>query len=317
MGIFTKYQNLSCEKSLTQQFNALNQEMDLLRMQLEKVNQLLNDTITEKCKHELVYHQQIQNTQNKTTQSSQQQQMNDTSTLFRASLINPVSQTSNESKSNSSVWKFSSPNVLTKQALNQSNSQFSSTDNLLNQSGGSRPNNTKNNYQPHHHHYYLNTKNAKLAENNVISKSIDSIYSPASSTGSSNKMNTSQNGFSAFNSINGKKLTIQSQNQDSSDEHNKSDSFQPVNFTNSIPRQLNISIQQPNHNTAFVPTKSSNFKRDVIAEKKRSSIGKYPHNYFVSLFFFLILIFSLLRVVNKLKIERTINLKILSKKIHC
>lgn len=282
MGIFSKYQNLSCEKSLTQQFNALNQEMDLLKMQLSKVNQLLNDTITDKCKHELVYHQQMQNAHNK-TQSSQQ--LNDTSTLFRASLINPVNQSS-ESKSNSSVWKFSSPNVLTKQTMNQSNSQFSSTDNLLNQSGGSRPNNTKSNYQPHHHHYYLNTKNSKLVENNVISKSIDSIYSPASSTGSSNKMNTSQNGFSAFNSINGKKLTIHSQHQDSSDEHNKSDSFQPVNFTNSRPRQLNINIQQPNHNTAFVPAKNSNFKRDIIAEKKRSSIGKYPQNYYVSFFSF-------------------------------
>ncbi|CAF0760532.1 unnamed protein product [Brachionus calyciflorus] len=274
IGIFSKYQNLSCEKSLTQQFNALNQEMDLLKMQLSKVNQLLNDTITDKCKHELVYHQQIQNAQNKSQNET-------TSNLFRASLVNP----SIDSKSNSSsIWKFSSPNILTKQNTSQSqNSQFSSTDNLLNQSSNKSYTTqcTKTtSYQAHHHQYYLNNK---LNDNNIISKSIDSVYSPASSTGSSNKMNSSvnTNNYSAFNSINGKKLTIQSQqhNQDSSDEHNKSDSFQPVNFTNSRPRQLNITIQQPNHNAAFVPAKNQNFKRDIIAEKKRSSIGKFPQNY--------------------------------------
>ena len=47
MKIFSKYKNLSSEKTLIQQFNALNQEMDLLKLQLTKINQLLNDTIAE------------------------------------------------------------------------------------------------------------------------------------------------------------------------------------------------------------------------------------------------------------------------------
>ena len=58
MKIFSKYKNLSSEKTLVQQFNALNQEMDLLKLQLTKINQLLNDTIAEKCKQELKHHQQ-------------------------------------------------------------------------------------------------------------------------------------------------------------------------------------------------------------------------------------------------------------------
>jgi hypothetical protein len=69
MRIFSKYQNLSNEKTLIQQFNALNQEMDLLQLQLSKVNQLLNDTIAEKCKQELIYQQQ-------NYQQIQQQQKN-------------------------------------------------------------------------------------------------------------------------------------------------------------------------------------------------------------------------------------------------
>ena len=55
MRVFTKYESLSNEKSLIQQFNALTQEMDQLKLQLNKVNQLLNDTISEKCKQELMH----------------------------------------------------------------------------------------------------------------------------------------------------------------------------------------------------------------------------------------------------------------------
>lgn len=110
MRIFSKYKNLSNEKFLIQQFNALNQEMDLLQSHLAKVNQLLNDTIVEKCKHELMHEQhQIQQqvttsahrnvpTSNNTSNSSngtamQQQQQPQTpeienkSSLFRASLV--------------------------------------------------------------------------------------------------------------------------------------------------------------------------------------------------------------------------------------
>lgn len=266
MSIFSRYQNLSSEKSLTQQFNALNQEMDLLKMQLSKVNQLLNDTITDKCKHELVYHQQVQNTLNK-SQSSQPS--GDTSNLFRASLI-PIS---SESKS-----KFGSPSLANKQVINHANNQFNSSENLLNHSG-SKQNLSKSIYQAHHHQYLLNS--SKINDNKIMSKSIDSVCSPASSSESSIKANSSSNNvFSAFNSINGKKLTIH--HQDSGDEHNKSDTFHPVNFTNSRPRQLHINVQQPNQNASFLPAKSQNSRREIISEKKRSSIGKFPQNYYVS-----------------------------------
>ena len=274
MRLFSKYQNLSTEKSLTQQFNALSQEMDLLKMQLSKINQLLNDTITDKCKHELIYHQQIQNSLNR-SQSSQLSE--DTSNLFRASLV-PVS---SDSKTNISIKKFSSPSIANRQVLNQSNNQFNSSENLLNQSG-SRQNYSKNIYQAHHHHYLLNSN--KMNDNKLMSKSIDSVCSPTSSSEGSNKANSSSNNvFSAFNSINGKKLTINHQN--SIDEYNKSDSFQPVNFTNSRPRQLHINVQQPSQNANFFPSKSQNFRREIISEKKRSSIGKFPQNYYVSLNF--------------------------------
>jgi hypothetical protein len=53
LRIFSQHTNLSNEKALIQQFNALNHELDLLKIQLNKVNQLLNDTIVEKCKQEL------------------------------------------------------------------------------------------------------------------------------------------------------------------------------------------------------------------------------------------------------------------------
>lgn len=297
MRIFSKFQNLSNEKSLIQQFNALNQEMDLLKLQLGKVNQLLNDTISDKCKHELIYQQQHQSNQNK-SQSS----VNESSSLFRASLV-PVgnltnSFTINDTKS-SSIWKLNSPSLSQhSKPNNQSNSHFSSTDNLLGQSNNyqSRPNLTqaKSTYHAHHHQYYLNSNsssNTKLNEANFISKSIDSIYSPGSSTTSSNKLNANassinnSNGFSAFNSINTSSNNLNQTKKtalvDMNDDCNRQDSFQPVNFT-SRPKQLNSSSQQQ-ASTTYVPARGQHFKRDFIAEKKRSSIGKCPQNYYVTI----------------------------------
>jgi len=55
LRIFSQHSNLSNEQALIQQFNALKNEVELLKMQLCKVNQLLNDTISEKCKNELSF----------------------------------------------------------------------------------------------------------------------------------------------------------------------------------------------------------------------------------------------------------------------
>ena len=86
----------------------------------------------------------------------------------------------------------------------------------------------------------------------------------------------------AFNPTN-KKTALLDLNDDKNSDLQVS--FQPLNFTNTRPKQLNgvqqpstiqINHQQQNGGNTFV-TKASNFKRDIIAEKKRSSIGKYPN----------------------------------------
>lgn len=272
MRIYAKFKNQVTEKILVQQLNALNQEMDLLQIQLNKVNQLLNDTIAEKCKHELFYAQQKQQVLRNTNNGVN----SDSNTLFRASLI-PVgggaNKSSNQIMSNSferdsklpppavnssSIWKGqqaqNSP-LNTFKKLNGPN--FGSIDNLSNDSFG-----THINYQPammnkqyqqayhNQHHFqqqqqqqqssqpYMNMNTSGKLDN-VMSKSIESIYSPTKSKSG------------AF------KPTL----LDANDEYQSS--FQPVNFTNNRPKQ----VQQTKVN---VP----NFKRDVIAEKKRSSIGK-------------------------------------------
>ena len=342
MRIFSKYQNLSNEKTLIQQFNALNQEMDLLQLQLSKVNQLLNDTIAEKCKQELIYQQQQQQTlqnhhhqqqlqQHNPQKSIYQQQPNrnpnvktDSSSLFRASLV-PVgmnSVTNGESKSVPSIWKTNSP-MFTHKKLNtntQSN-HFNSNENLNNHdskdfgnnivngsnsyksSNGelNQEQNKQNSFHQHHHYYYVNNNNgnnlqtsnshtnsgslnSKL-ETNSMSKSIDSIYSPPAScsTVGSNGKGMIGNGSGAFN-----QPIKKMQHPDTNEDSQASSSFQPINFTNNRPKQITVihqpaqpqSFHQPNsfqQTQTFVP-KASNFKRDIIAEKKRSSIGKYPQN---------------------------------------
>jgi hypothetical protein len=103
-----------------------------------------------------------------------------------------------------------------------------------------------NHHQPQHnlqqkqaHSQAYMTMNGSGRLDSCMSKSIESIYSPTKSKSG------------AF------KPTL----LDANDEYQSS--FQPVNFTNNRPKQ----VQQTKCN---VP----NFKRDVIAEKKRSSIGK-------------------------------------------
>lgn len=70
MRVFSRYKNLSNEKFLIQQFNTLNQEMELLQSHISKANQLLNDTIAEKCKHELIHEQQQQQQQNRVSSTT-------------------------------------------------------------------------------------------------------------------------------------------------------------------------------------------------------------------------------------------------------
>ena len=197
MKIFSKYKNLSNDKTLIQQYNALNQEMDLLKLQLTKINQLLNDTIAEKCKQELKHHQKINNPKP------------NVESLFRADLVPTGMTTSNlgESlKSPSSVWKMSTPpNKQTSSSIenltknNQVNySQLTPKSNQANKS-----------YNPNHHYYCLNndtsyvkptmiTTNLKMDNN--ISKSIDSIYTPPSSL-NSNSTSTNNNPKNPTNNL--------------------------------------------------------------------------------------------------------------------
>jgi hypothetical protein len=196
----------------------------------------------------------------------------------------------------------------------------------------------------------MSNGNKKLMENNLISKSIESVYSPMTASkfsgqnGNNNNNNNNQNGSGAFNAV--KKPSNDSNSNGSGNGGNINNvggtstpqdntdkeiqiMFQPVNFTNSRPKQftpmsqqqqqhqqpgqyleqmqhhMHLQIQQQmmqqqqqlmqqqmqqqlqqqqqqqqytNPNSAFTMKNPSNFKRDIIAEKKRSSIGKYPHN---------------------------------------
>ena len=332
MRIFTKYKNLSNEKTLIQQFNALNQEMDLLQIQLSKVNQLLNDTIVEKCKQELIYEQQKQHATQKAAFQNQHpppvksrnievstssSSKNDANSLFRASLV-PVGGNLNgnpligvDSKSASSIWKTNSPSSVHKKLI-QSSAHFSSIDNLANDYNHEKQQHqptlshqqsqqdlkTTSSFQPNQQYQYylnqnqntdsdLNSYNSKLDNN--MSKSIDSIYSPP--TTNSTKSNT-LNSNGAFNPAKKSSNPLEII-------EDQPTSFQPVNFTNNRPKQLNIiqqqsqqsiqqlqalnqQIQQQQQQQSSFIAKGSNFKRDIIAEKKRSSIGKYQQTYTVS-----------------------------------
>ena len=202
MKIFSKYKNLSSEKTLVQQFNALNQEMDLLKLQLTKINQLLNDTIAEKCKQELKHHQQQLEFKSK-------KDKNNAESIFRADLV-PIGNVMTSSnmreneqlKSPSTLWKL---NTSSKQSSNsnenltniQKNTSIHNYSQLL--TPKSNPLNKSNNFNPNHHYYCLNNDsyaakpitNLKMDSN--ISKSIDSIYTPPSSLNSNNNNNSNSN----------------------------------------------------------------------------------------------------------------------------
>ncbi len=77
LRIFSQHTNLSNEKALLQQFNALNHELELLTIQLNKVNQLLNDTISEKCKQEINF---------QTIEAQQQQQQHQQEPILNTNL---------------------------------------------------------------------------------------------------------------------------------------------------------------------------------------------------------------------------------------
>lgn len=120
MRIFAKYKNLSNEKFLIQQFNALNQEMDLLQTHIAKVSQLLNDTIADKCKHELIHEQQHSRGAERATSNSTAEVM-EKSSLFRASLVpvgnlpvntTPLSHISSDSPTTTNSNSTSSSHLL-------------------------------------------------------------------------------------------------------------------------------------------------------------------------------------------------------------
>jgi hypothetical protein len=175
MKIFSKYKHLTSEKTLISQFNALTQEMDILKLQLTKINQLLNDTIAEKCKHELKHTQELVKVNKK---------KKDSETLFRADLV-PIGNVVNEVviTTPKTVWKFNTDKHNSNSVENlvdkkQNYCQLSTPkSNNLNRSG--------NNFNPNHHYYCLDNNdsfakpNLKLDSN--ISKSINSIYTPPSS----------------------------------------------------------------------------------------------------------------------------------------
>jgi hypothetical protein len=120
--IFSIYKNLSSEKTLIQQFNALNQEMDLLKLQLTKINQLLNDTIAEKCKQELKHHQQQMEIKNKKGK-------NHAESLFRADLV-PIGNVMTSSNTRENEQLSSSSNLWKLNTNNKQNSN--SNENLTN-----------------------------------------------------------------------------------------------------------------------------------------------------------------------------------------
>lgn len=196
MKIFSKYKNLSSEKTLIQQYNALNQEMDLLKLQLTKINQLLNDTIAEKCKKEIKHHQQLSTNQKPNAES-----------LFRADLVPTGMTSSNLSeclKSPSSVWKMNTPpppapNKQTSGSIENVN-KISNSTNYSQMTPKSNQANNKS-YNPNHHYYCLNNETSFVRPNTIttnlkmdnnMSKSIDSIYTPPSSL-NSNSNNTANN----------------------------------------------------------------------------------------------------------------------------
>jgi hypothetical protein len=316
MRIFSRYKNLSNERTLVHQLNALNQEMDLLQMQLNKVNQLLNDTIAEKCKQELI-HSNSSNSNKSNNYSNQSKapstnSKDQSNSLYRASLV-PVVGSNSDQKS---IWKSSSPmqkrNIVQQQSLDSSNEDYQqihkpklkSIHQITSQTSSKMSNNS---YLTNQHQYCLNNNNNNSNNNentngsiinlNSMSKSIDSLNMHNSSNNITNNnnmltnklFNGSSNG--AFNPTGSasKKTALLDLNDDKNNEIPIS--FQPVNFTNSRPKQLN-GLQQPStinisglvnqQMTSSFVQKGSNFKRDVIAEKKRSSIGKYP-NYVVNL----------------------------------
>jgi hypothetical protein len=328
MRIFSRYKNLSNEKTLVHQLNALNQEMDLLQVQLNKVNQLLNDTIAEKCKQELLHsnntNSSYNNNSNNHSKTSSNTSKDQSNSLYRASLVPVVgSLNNNNNNEQKSIWKSSSPmqkrNIIQQQNnLDSSNEEYQqihkpklkSIHQITAQSSSKMSNNS---YLSNPHQYHLNnnintnkneTTNGSIINLNLMSKSIDSLNMQNNSNNinvNTNSMLTNKlfNGSSngAFNPTgsSSKKTALLDLNDDKTNEIPIS--FQPVNFTNSRPKQFN-GLQQPStinisnlvnqQMTSSFVQKGSNFKRDVIAEKKRSSIGKYP-NYVVNFVFFLII----------------------------
>ena len=322
MRIFSRYKNLSNEKTLVHQLNALNQEMDLLQIQLNKVNQLLNDTIAEKCKQELIHGNQNNNNNKNNNSNNQPKTPSNTvrdqsNSLYRASLVPVVGSLNGNSNSDQkSIWKSSSPmqkrTIIQQQNLDSSNEDYQqihkpklkSIHQITAQTSSKMSNNS---YLSNQNQYYNNNSNNNENTNgsilnlNTMSKSIDSL----NMQNNSNNINSNNNSILTNKLFNGsssggafnptgsgsKKTALLDLNDDKNNEIPIS--FQPVNFTNSRPKQLN-GLQQPStinisglvnqQMTSSFVQKGSNFKRDVIAEKKRSSIGKYP-NYVVNLAF--------------------------------
>lgn len=293
MRLLNKYENFSAgETTLMQQLTALNQEMDQLKLQLNKVNQLLNDTISEKCKQELIYTQQQQ--QNSTQNYMQMKAQNfnsksDNGNLFRASLV-PIGATNpniGDSTSVSSIWKTS--NSPGKQQKLNNGVQFSSIDNLADDYSSS--NKYKGNnyaqletprvkqqyrssaYNPNHHYYYLNTEMQNSIKKNKLdhnfSKSIDALYS-----GANQKFMNESSNTGAFNYTQPKKTSLVDNCKD--DYRELPVTFQPVNFTQSRPTHNGTNQQAPPSQPKVV--RDGYFKRDSVAEKKRASIGKFPQN---------------------------------------
>jgi hypothetical protein len=337
LRILSNYKNLSNEKCLIQQFNALSQELDLLKMHLIKINKLLSETITEKCKQELI-HEQEQQQQLKCVDlhlnsgsvvngrglAGQHGSYTDSSNLFRASLV-PVGNINNSInvKSASSVWKLNSPNINNNKKSYETSGHFNSIDNLsiknsnpplslplTNQSskfiGNISGKNSQNgslanpnyNHAGNENYYYLKESNyikanmlngiTKLDHN--MSKSIDSLYPTTSS--SSPKHNKEHRPISH-------RKTALLDLEDHFNDTNYKSSFQPISFipnhNNQSSKEIFIdrlqlhqphqyqnqasSLNGPLNKNSSIQTNGNNFKRETVAEKKRASIGKYPHTY--------------------------------------
>lgn len=305
MKIFGKYENLSNEKTLIQQFNTLTLEMDQLKLQLNKVNQLLNDTISEKCKQEIIHTQQQTQAQQQQVQQQNYSSHNnymqhsginstfnsksDNGNLFRASLV-PVGATNNslvngDTKSVSSIWKLSNTpmNELPKKNLNNNGVQFSSIDNLADEYVNKYKNNNyaqletpqlkthkqyrSSMYNPNHHYYYLNNIENSI-KNNKLDHNISKSIDALYSSETQNLPNELNNGVSNHAQ---KKTALLDLKDDYKELPVK---FQPVNFTQSRPNQNGSNQQQPSQPKVV----RDNFKRDSMAEKKRASIGKFPQN---------------------------------------